>query len=63
VAHTFNPGTWEAEAGRALWVQGHPILQSEFQESQGYIEKPCVKKTKQEIYNVFFLKDLWRELS
>ena len=29
-------------------VQGHPGLQSEFQDSQGYIEKPCLKnKTKQ----------------
>jgi hypothetical protein len=34
VAHTFNPSTWEAEAG-------------EFQDSQGYTEKPCLEKTKQ----------------
>jgi hypothetical protein len=26
-----------------LWVQGQPGLQSKFQDSQGYTEKPCVK--------------------
>ena len=30
-----------------FWVQGQPGLQSEFQDSQGYTEKPCLK-TKQE---------------
>jgi hypothetical protein len=35
VAHTFNPSTWEAEAGRS---QGQPGLQSESQDSQGYIK-------------------------
>jgi hypothetical protein len=41
VAHAFNPSTWEAEASR-----GQPGLQSEFQDSQGYIEKPCLEKPK-----------------
>jgi hypothetical protein len=27
-----------------FWVQGQPGLQSELQESQGYTEKPCLKK-------------------
>jgi hypothetical protein len=27
-----------------FWVQGQPGLQSEFQDSQGYREKPCLKK-------------------
>jgi hypothetical protein len=36
VAHAFDPSTWEAEAGGSL----------EFQDSQGYSEKPCLKKTK-----------------
>jgi hypothetical protein len=27
-------------------VQGQPGLQCEFQDSQGYIEKPCLKKKK-----------------
>jgi hypothetical protein len=30
-----------------LWVPGQPGLQSEFQDSQGYLEKPCLKKQKQ----------------
>jgi hypothetical protein len=29
-----------------FWVQGQPGLQSEFQDSQGYTEKPCLEKTK-----------------
>jgi hypothetical protein len=45
VAHAFNPSTLEAEAG-SLWVQGQPGLQSEFQDSQGYIEKPCLEENK-----------------
>jgi hypothetical protein len=43
VAHAFNPSTWEAEAGG---VQGQPGLQSEFQDSQGYTEKPYLEKPK-----------------
>jgi hypothetical protein len=29
-----------------LWVRGQPGLQSEFQDSQSYTEKPCLKKKK-----------------
>jgi hypothetical protein len=29
-----------------FWVQGPPGLQSEFQDSQGYTEKPYLKKPK-----------------
>jgi hypothetical protein len=29
-----------------FWVRGQPGLQSEFQDSQGYTEKPCLKKPK-----------------
>jgi hypothetical protein len=29
-----------------FWVQGQPGLQSEFKDSQGYTEKPCLEKTK-----------------
>jgi hypothetical protein len=29
-----------------FWVRGQPVLQSEFQDSQGYTEKPCLKKKK-----------------
>jgi hypothetical protein len=28
-----------------IWVPGQPGLQSEFQDSQGYTEKPCLEKT------------------
>jgi hypothetical protein len=45
VAHAFNPSTWEAEAGGFL-SRGQPGLQSEFQDSQGYTEKPCLEKPK-----------------
>jgi hypothetical protein len=31
-----------------FWVQGHPGLQSEFQDSQSYTEKPCLQKNKQQ---------------
>jgi hypothetical protein len=31
-----------------FWVWGQPGLQSEFQDSQGYTEKPCLKKKKKE---------------
>jgi hypothetical protein len=44
VAHIFNPSTWEAEAGRFL--SSRPVwIQSEFQDSQGYTEKPCLEKS------------------
>jgi hypothetical protein len=31
-----------------LWVRGQPGLHSEFQDSQGYTEKPCLKKNKKQ---------------
>ena len=40
--HAFN--LREVEAGMNLRVQGQPGLQSEFQGSQGYTEKPCIRK-------------------
>jgi hypothetical protein len=43
VAHAFNPSTREAEAGGFLSSR-QPGLQSEFQDSQGYTEKPCLEK-------------------
>jgi hypothetical protein len=30
-----------------FWVQGQPGLQSEFQYSQGYTEKPCLEKSRE----------------
>jgi hypothetical protein len=50
VAHAFNPSTWEAEAGGFLfWVRGQPGLQSKFQDSQGYTEKPCLEEKKKRL--------------
>jgi hypothetical protein len=46
VAHAFNPGTWEAEAGGFL--SSRPAWSTEFQDSQGYTEKPCLGKRKKE---------------
>jgi hypothetical protein len=47
VEHTYDPSTWEAEAGGFLWVQGQLGLWSKFQGSQGYTEKKKQKtKTK-----------------
>jgi hypothetical protein len=45
VVHAFNPSTQEAEAGEFL--SSRPSWsQSEFQDSQGYTEKPCLGKKK-----------------
>ena len=44
VGHTFNFSTHDADAGRSLWVQGQPGLNSEFQDSQGYGERLCLKE-------------------
>jgi hypothetical protein len=41
VAHAFNPRTEEAEAGRSL--SSKPAWSTEFQDSQGYTEKPSEK--------------------
>ena len=31
-----------------FWVWGQPGLQSEFRDSQGYTEKPCLEEKKKE---------------
>lgn len=36
-AHAFNATTWEAEAGRFLWLQDQSGLASEFQVSQSQL--------------------------
>ena len=45
VAHSFN-----LALGRQrqvdFWVWGQTGLQSEYQDSQGYTENPCLEKTK-----------------
>jgi hypothetical protein len=42
MAHTFNPGTWEAEAG--VFLISRPAWSIEFQDSRGYTEKPYLEK-------------------
>jgi hypothetical protein len=45
VVHAFNPSTREAEAGGFL--NSRPAWStSEFQDSQGYTEKPCLGRKK-----------------
>jgi hypothetical protein len=44
MAHIFNSGTQESEAGRPLSSR----LQSKFQDSQGHTEKPCLGKQKKQ---------------
>jgi hypothetical protein len=34
-----------------FWVRGQPGLQSEFKDSQGYIEKPCLEKKQKQNKN------------
>lgn len=45
VVHTLSSSTLEVEAraSETLWVQGQPGLQSKFQYSQDYEEKPCLR--------------------
>jgi hypothetical protein len=43
VEHTCSPNT-QKQRQEDLRVQGQPGLQSEFQYSQDYIEKPCLRK-------------------
>jgi hypothetical protein len=60
VAHAFNPSTQEAEAGG---FQDQPEFQSEFQDSQGYTEKPCLKKKKKlSLSTVFAILGKWMDL-
>jgi hypothetical protein len=44
VAHAFNPITQEAEAGGFL--SSRPAWSTQFQDSQGYTEKPCLERQK-----------------
>jgi hypothetical protein len=55
VVHAFNPSTWEAEAGGFL--SSRPTWStSEFQDSQGYTEKHCLKKKKKKKKRILEIK-------
>ena len=58
VACAFNPITWEADVDKYLWVQGQPGLQSEFQDSQNYTEKPCLNNNNKDVQIVEKIKEL-----
>lgn len=44
MGHIFNLSTPEEEAGVYVWVPGQPGLYTEFQASQEYKVRPCLKK-------------------
>lgn len=44
MGYIFNLSTPEEEAGVYVWVPGQPGLYSEFQASQEYKVRPCLKK-------------------
>jgi hypothetical protein len=45
VAHAFNPSTRESEADGLLSLRpAWSTIQSEFQDRQGYTEKPCLEE-------------------
>ena len=45
VVHTFNPSTWQSEAGRSQGAEGQPGLQGELLYSQDYYtKKHCLEK-------------------
>jgi hypothetical protein len=46
VVPTFNPSTWEAEAGRPLCIWGHCDLHSEFQAEKDLFKDSMLKKKK-----------------
>lgn len=46
VVHAFNPNTWR-QRQEGLWVQGQRDLHSKFQDSQGCVERPCLKNQRQ----------------
>jgi hypothetical protein len=48
VVHTFNPSLGR-QRQVDFGVQGQPGLQSEFQHSQGYTEKPCLDKPRKKL--------------
>lgn len=43
VVHSFNPSTWEAEAGGLLRVEGQPKIYNKFKTNVEYIAKSYLK--------------------
>jgi len=53
VVHPFNPSTQEEVTGRQITEFEASLVYREFQDSQGYTEKPYLKKKKREGKVVF----------
>ena len=55
VAHLYSQN-WEVDRGRRIseFDWGQAGLQSEFQDSQGYTEKPCLEKEKKITFSMIF---------
>ena len=49
VVDAFNSSSPEAETDRSLLLWGQSGLHSKFQNSQGYIERPCLKKPTEQL--------------
>jgi hypothetical protein len=45
-----------------FWVRGQPGLQSEFQDSQGYTEKPCLEKQNKTNKQTNKQKEFWEQM-
>jgi hypothetical protein len=53
VAHAFNPRTQDSGGrGRRISEFEASLVYSEFQDSQGYTEKPCLGKKKKKKLNI-----------
>lgn len=46
MAHAFNAST--PKTGESLWLQCQLYWQNEFQDNQGYMEKSCPEKQKEQ---------------
>lgn len=58
VVYTFNPSTKEAKTGIYLWVQGHPPLHRELQDSEGYLKWSCLKRKTFTMTTVDFVPEI-----
>ena len=59
VVYAFNPHTWEAETGGSLSTEIQPGLKN----SQGYIEKHCLKnKTKENKKTIPLYYQVWEHI-
>lgn len=49
---TFNLSTWRQRQAHLCARQGHPGIHSEFQDSQSYIVRPCLRKKQKATYSL-----------